>query len=155
MPGALPARRMRRDAPRPSVLRGNAVNSMFMDCSGCLRPSFGASSFLRKARPVVRLVSSDWRHFARGLAADWAGNRKALNYNTNTAGLLPRQQIAQRFAPRDYIRTPWVRMSVREQRTDRFLVRDACHRFGQQLGAGKLADARTGFGFRRQRDRIG
>src|SRR3954452_16094907 len=28
MPGALPVRRMRRDAPRPSVLRENAVNSI-------------------------------------------------------------------------------------------------------------------------------
>src|SRR6476620_7249210 len=28
MPGALPERRIRRDAPRPSVARGNAVNSI-------------------------------------------------------------------------------------------------------------------------------
>src|SRR5690348_2269665 len=49
MPGALPVRRMRRDAARPSVARGNAVNSivaMLATPSRCLRPS--------GSMPVVR-----------------------------------------------------------------------------------------------------
>ena len=57
------------DAPRPSVARGNAVNSIAMVNSGCLRPS-GAL-----ACPVVRW---DWRQPPRGRDA---ASGKALNYN--------------------------------------------------------------------------
>src|SRR5439155_25392784 len=50
IPGALPARRIRRLAPRPSLARGNAVNSY------CMMKLLLSAAFRDRARglPVVR-----------------------------------------------------------------------------------------------------
>src|SRR5690242_19799597 len=69
MPGALPALRMRRDAPRPSVVRGNAVNSMamlgdsFVDVCGLPlgvpgRPRWSSTRGVRVKKPKIIATST-------------------------------------------------------------------------------------------------
>src|SRR5437588_10031674 len=111
MPGALPVRRRRRFAPRPSVPRVYAVNSCCME-------------------KLLLTVGLPARVRRRSRAAE---SRKALNYNPN---LLSRANIvgAAGLSPRSPA-------SLGEQRAHRLLVGDARHRLGKQLCAGQLSDA--------------
>src|SRR5271163_3480052 len=122
MPGALPERRRRRLAARPSTPRGNAVNSYCMVQLLCLRPAArnlmaaGRSSAMATPRP---------RHNS---GAD-AG--KALNY------MWKRCPAATRLEPTR-------KALLGKKRAYRFLVGDTRHRLGKQLRAGERADALAG-----------
>src|SRR5215467_8350000 len=89
MPGALPARRMRRLAPRPSSFRGNAVNSNFM-----VRLPMSAA-FPRSMATVVR----GWRHPGGATSGPRPG--KALNYNRKETSLPTRPGLGHVLAAVD------------------------------------------------------
>src|SRR4029453_535613 len=120
MPGALPARRMRRLAPRPSVVRGNAVNSNCM-VRLPMSAAFRVSPREKRVDGRPRLATSGK---AKPRAPRGPLPGKALNYNRN-----------RRVAATSRL--------FSKKRAHRFFVRHAGHRLGKKLRARQLADART------------